>query len=1724
MNHFGAIPNVTPLRVTLRGSMKGPEARRTAMVSFATPQEASIAMSRGRYFHGDQLTMSYFRGTSTGGDRMETQKAPPPPVSESRELLFSYVPVELFSEDAVKHLFNSISGNAVVSVSIRSRPHRGSVKRTAIVTFGDVDAARTALQNLPLFNGDRLQVNYRSKPPHVTNEQKADVGQGGNGSWNDGGQGTRWKSPSPMQESHLMNDVADPFDVEEVEMGKDGNGDNHAVQQPERGVMRGGPASMEKGWESNGGNGTRGEAEENRLSAIEQLRKDIAEKERERQKRRSARASKSVPRGAVGQRQPSQPKESGDLARGRGSKTVVRKPENTGEGWRKSGKVNIKDAVQLVGTCETMCPAKEVEERILQRDISVFETVCGKGSDADPAKAVKKYRRSAAISEEPKPEDIRPPQILMKTMEHLRIICDTKEESFAEIHNFVRDRTRSLRQDFTYQGVRDDTCIKIHEESVRFHILSEHRLAGSDPAVFSSKQNREQLDKCLISLREMYDLRRELNLPTSPNEPEMQAYYMLLQMSGQQTCVQLLKGYSSDVRNSLPIQFALHVVKSCSNSYWDYVGFFKCLRAAPYLVACMMYMRSHYMRCQALKIINSSHNSKDIILVSKLTEIMCFDGDEEAIRFCSKAGFGIRDLDKSEKDAPVKAMLMASRLDTDKWDELLPQKPSAFVEKKSGTCRPSEIIAGALSYEYNLSSLPHDCSGRLLDFKREPSVGLHKRHLHHEAAPAVSSLVPSAAVLPPSKPVKSAQSAETELPASDGQFANRPNSSILHRLGYAPPKENQCSKAKFGVEKLQSRSAFGETANWDFMEASKSSPESSTGQTAGWNAPFSGNARNVSSPLIVKDLEQAPQQTGTVHSSEVGTRSGNDKRVSFQEPTKKSEKIQSSPAPSVFGSIAALATHGMPSAKPEQEGFPKPPDTSAVEEWKRAQADSRNFPLPPDNSAAEEWKRAQAEADREARRQAEEAKRAAREEAERLKQRKAANKIQNALRMHIGKKIAEAGAKCIQKEGEAASLGAFTKLVRELVKDVQSIRRRLKKIEDRFTSISTEIEKGNSSTCFDGLMFECRQAQSTMEVLASEIGAHLSKLNKYDPKSSSTKELQRMMVIEFDEVTKYGRVVWKMVWRVKGIVIVTPSNLPQRTPSQKGADGKSLKRKRSEAWLNASSRKEQERSQRDRLEVSENISKARKLGTKAATSLLQELISLMKGQRLIRAQIAVIRSTSIEFRAVKWTQDWIWKQFRCNASKEAFYVCTEEPGQIPCHLGVRKCLNTGIPITANMVIFSLELSSREHFELQCKWITDTLIEREQSKNSDKNFVPVMILQLCFDSRAEPSCQRPVRPQEAQSFGEGLVRRGLIAGSVPVHIPAYIARWGKSSEDIRVALKVAVQKAALESTRLSLVLHPTTVGDRAVQVGNSAWIRYLSMEDGSSHLGLIDSINLAWAGLVELLREEEGRWPEEMSAQVQRMREIRIGLRRKLRLPMPAEVNAKNSSQYITRLVALSNVCVPKPNRDWKTLPEFCRALGHLMVPLVSKLLGESYATFVYLPKPESADDSANLVGLSHRYCNLANDINPPVMIDRTWDGRVIGEEPLALRTVNEVWQNRQQFLLGRKRSDVGNHAAEGLRKLSSLGVLQSNLDSTPKAMRRRLSLPGRMSGERDERDLVVDLPKRKRKRLSLPRMASGSRSEFELLDELCEIEEAHQSALDGTIEMLRREHELAKAT
>ncbi|CAL4922666.1 unnamed protein product [Urochloa decumbens] len=128
--------------------------------------------------------------------------------------------------------------------------------------------------------------------------------------------------------------------------------------------------------------------------------------------------------------------------------------------------------------------------------------------------------------------DIRPLLVLRETMDYLLHLLDSSEHPFETIHDFIFDRTRSIRQDLSIQNIVNDQAVQIYEDVVTFHIRSHQRLARScqDSDVSSlCFLNMEQLTKCLLSLFEMYHVIHESD-SHSKREAEYYSFYVLLHL------------------------------------------------------------------------------------------------------------------------------------------------------------------------------------------------------------------------------------------------------------------------------------------------------------------------------------------------------------------------------------------------------------------------------------------------------------------------------------------------------------------------------------------------------------------------------------------------------------------------------------------------------------------------------------------------------------------------------------------------------------------------------------------------------------------------------------------------------------------------------------------------------------------------------------------------------------------------------------------------------------------------------------------------------------------------------------------------------------------------------------------------------------------------------------------------------------------------------------------
>lgn len=303
---------------------------------------------------------------------------------------------------------------------------------------------------------------------------------------------------------------------------------------------------------------------------------------------------------------------------------------------------DLNDAISFQGSCLDMCPIFERVRRALENNVKALEK--------DPAtnkisrsRAVKAFSRPAAGQPPPLPSEVRPPHILKQTLDYL---VDNIVPQLPEAHSFIWDRTRSIRQDFTYQNFFGSEAIDCNERIVRIHLVSLHIMAGSD-VEYSQQQEIEQFNKALQTLVEIYqDIRNHGG--RAPNEAEFRAYHLLSHIRDPEL-EREIQQLPNDIFESESVQLALkfRAIVSQNNiierGYNNTVGalnlyleFFKLVYSdkTPFLVACLLETHFNEIRFYALKSMSRCfHTRGRAISAESLKTILGFDSIEKLVKF-----------------------------------------------------------------------------------------------------------------------------------------------------------------------------------------------------------------------------------------------------------------------------------------------------------------------------------------------------------------------------------------------------------------------------------------------------------------------------------------------------------------------------------------------------------------------------------------------------------------------------------------------------------------------------------------------------------------------------------------------------------------------------------------------------------------------------------------------------------------------------------------------------------------------------------------------------------------------------------------------------------------------------------------------------------------------------------------------------------------------------------
>ncbi|VDM17338.1 unnamed protein product [Hydatigera taeniaeformis] len=317
----------------------------------------------------------------------------------------------------------------------------------------------------------------------------------------------------------------------------------------------------------------------------------------------------------------------------------------------------------IVGTCPDMCPETERYLRELRQRVSVFECLNCELSSApwrmDHTRAVKDYSRSAADQAEPLPWELRPPEVLERTMNYLlSAIADRPEidttgnlwkpcPSLRNRHRyeFLWTRTRAIRKDITQQRLCSPAIVSIVEKITRFHIFCAARLVDQSMDAFDPRINSENLTQCLQTLKELYGDLRGAGADFSPCEAEFRAYMILMKLNDSSVLDEVQK-FPDVLRKSKEVQFAIAVHSAVAEH--NHVRFFRLVRMADCLTACLLHRYFSQVRSHALLALSSAFcgHPRHAVMVRYLTSSSLFSCDELLLSFgTSQLGF------ESRKDA-----------------------------------------------------------------------------------------------------------------------------------------------------------------------------------------------------------------------------------------------------------------------------------------------------------------------------------------------------------------------------------------------------------------------------------------------------------------------------------------------------------------------------------------------------------------------------------------------------------------------------------------------------------------------------------------------------------------------------------------------------------------------------------------------------------------------------------------------------------------------------------------------------------------------------------------------------------------------------------------------------------------------------------------------------------------------------------------------------------------
>eukprot|EP00747_Dinoflagellata_sp_TGD_P189443 gnl/TRDRNA2_/TRDRNA2_49781_c0_seq1.p1 gnl/TRDRNA2_/TRDRNA2_49781_c0~~gnl/TRDRNA2_/TRDRNA2_49781_c0_seq1.p1 ORF type:complete len:424 (+),score=58.91 gnl/TRDRNA2_/TRDRNA2_49781_c0_seq1:87-1358(+) len=284
----------------------------------------------------------------------------------------------------------------------------------------------------------------------------------------------------------------------------------------------------------------------------------------------------------------------------------------------------------LVGQLESMCSDEEAQERVRTRQLDRLEWAAGASTEQPEGGglhlATKRYQRSAAHRAYTASE-VRTVETCRRTMVFL--MSDVLEldlrpnasrfaacpSSFADLYDYMRNRTRAVRVDLQLQEPRvtaSRTFIEVHEWCLRFELLALALLSSYDGttaegAGYDQKLGLNAISQSIDPLLNAYRVARALSsrkgdcsgVHQSPHEPAVHRYVVLLLASfAAHDLPAHLAKLSPSILNHRLVRFAVQAATAYLSE--DYSRFLALYRKADFPTAAAMSRAADHARIQTL--------------------------------------------------------------------------------------------------------------------------------------------------------------------------------------------------------------------------------------------------------------------------------------------------------------------------------------------------------------------------------------------------------------------------------------------------------------------------------------------------------------------------------------------------------------------------------------------------------------------------------------------------------------------------------------------------------------------------------------------------------------------------------------------------------------------------------------------------------------------------------------------------------------------------------------------------------------------------------------------------------------------------------------------------------------------------------------------------------------------------------------------------------------------